>query len=224
MNFREWQKFYQEIALDLDISQVDDYRASEILSGILGARSRISNLDQYIGLPANVYGNGPFLEKFMQDTPNGLEIVADSAITTYLKHRDAPDIIVTDLDGDIRSIMDCARTGSLVVVHAHGDNIERLEKFVPSIEGKVIGTTQNTPLWNVFNFFGFTDGDRSAYIADYLNSPEIRLIGFDFTIPGPKNNQDTERKIRKLKWAEKLLLRLASERGSNFVTGGLIRI
>ncbi len=224
MNPREWQEFYQAIALDLGISQVEDYRASEILSGLLGSKSRISNLDPYMGLPANVYGNGPFLEKCMLDVPDGLEIVADSAIKTYLDHRDPPDIIVTDLDGDIRSIIECSKSGSLVVVHAHGDNKERLREYVPLIEGKVIGTTQNAPLWNVFNFFGFTDGDRSAYIADYLDSPEIRLIGFDFTTPGPKYDQDAERKLRKLKWAEKLLARLASERGSLLEYGGLVRI
>ena len=152
MNSRDWAKIYNDIALDLGLSQPDDYLASEILSGMLGDRSRISNLDPFIGQPANVYGNGPMLARDMEESPRGLEIVADSAISTYLKHRGVPDIIVTDLDGNMSEIIECSLSGSLVVIHAHGDNIGRLNEFVPSIQGRVIGTTQNSPLWNVFNF------------------------------------------------------------------------
>ena len=37
-----------------------------------------------------------------------------------------PDIVVTDLDGDITSLKKAGRTNTIMVVHAHGDNSEKI--------------------------------------------------------------------------------------------------
>jgi 2-amino-4-hydroxy-6-hydroxymethyldihydropteridine diphosphokinase len=69
--------------------------------------------------------------------------------------------------------------GAFLVVHAHGDNIEKIRKYVPDLN-RVMGTTQSTPLNNVYNFGGFTDGDRCLFLAVELGAEYIILGGMDF--------------------------------------------
>ena len=86
-----------------------------------------------------------------------------------------------------------------MVVHAHGDNMEALGKEVPRLK-RVIGTTQSKPLKNVYNFGGFTDGDRGVFLAKEMGARSITLIGFDF-----RDENVTPLKKKKLVWAEKLI-------------------
>ena len=56
-----------------------------------------------------------------------------------------PEVICTDPDGnseaDIeKEILACSR-GSIVLIHAHGDNMDKLEKYVPRFR-RFIATTQ----------------------------------------------------------------------------------
>ena len=44
----------------------------------------------------------------------------------------------------------------------------------------VIGTTQIEPISDVYNFGGFTDGDRAVFLAEHFGAKEIELVGFDF--------------------------------------------
>ena len=44
----------------------------------------------------------------------------------------------------------------------------------------MIGTTQAQPLGNIYNFGGFTDGDRAIFLAVALGAGEITLAGMDF--------------------------------------------
>jgi hypothetical protein len=89
--------------------------------------------------------------------------------------------------------------GAAIVVHAHGDNMEALRKFVPKLRN-VIGTTQTKPFGKLFNFGGFTDGDRCVFLAKELGATSITLLGFDFQDMGA-----SETKRKKLKLAEKLV-------------------
>ena len=52
-------------------------------------------------------------------------------------------------------------------------------KFTPFFTN-VIGTTQAQPLGNIYNFGGFTDGDRAIFLAVALGAAEITLAGMDF--------------------------------------------
>ena len=54
-----------------------------------------------------------------------------------------PDIIVTDLDGNEDTIKKISKTKSIFVIHAHGDNIEKLQ-MVKKMKN-CIGTTQTNP-------------------------------------------------------------------------------
>lgn len=86
-----------------------------------------------------------------------------------------------------------------MVVHAHGDNMDALSEEVPRLK-RIIGTTQSKPLDNVYNFGGFTDGDRCVFLAQEFGARSITLIGFDF-----KDTNVTPLKKKKLAWAEKLI-------------------
>jgi hypothetical protein len=62
---------------------------------------------------------------------------------------------------------------------AHGDNIEKIEEFVPQFDN-LLGSTQVKPTEHVFLWGGFTDGDRACFIASYYHPKRIILVGMDF--------------------------------------------
>jgi uncharacterized Rossmann fold enzyme len=43
----------------------------------------------------------------------------------------------------------------------------------------LIGSTQIKPVENVYNFGGFTDGDRCVFLADEFRAKEIVLVGME---------------------------------------------
>ena len=218
-----WNSYYSRISADLGFSMQDDYLSSLLLSGILGDRSRLSLLHDYSAASIMVVGNAASMPDDLARMHGDLAIVADSALPAYMDLMSYPEIVVTDLDGNIGKIEEASAGGSLLVVHAHGDNMDKIRKNQQLLSGRVLGTTQNSPLWNIYNFYGFTDGDRAAFLADYLGAEYILLAGFDFEHPNLKPGQDRDRKVKKLKWARKLLQELASERGKALPdTGSLI--
>lgn len=224
MRIEEWLEIYRKVCADLDISEDTDRISANILSGILGEESRLELLDPYRGGTFYVIGNGPNLAEGLEKMGDGRVIVADSALSTYMKYFPAPDIVVTDLDGDMHQLELAFEGGSLMVIHAHGDNMELVREHAAKFLGKAIGSTQNLPLNNVYNFYGFTDGDRGAFLADFLGAEKINLIGFEFQLVGIKPGINRERKLKKLKWARFLLDILARQRGTELKDGTVISL
>ncbi len=184
MQWKEWEEFYKEIVREMGFSVKEDRKASFVLREmIIEAENYIQprNLSSIMEKKVYVFGAGPSLEKILlRDTfEDGVKIAADGATSALLKSRIIPDIIVTDLDGRFDDIIRANRLGAFMVVHAHGDNIEKLKKYVPLLE-RVLGTCQTEPLDIIHNFGGFTDGDRAVFLAEALGAQEIVLIGFDF--------------------------------------------
>ena len=66
-----------------------------------------------------------------------------------------------------------------MVVHAHGDNVPLIKRWIPRFEGPLVLTTQSRPFEGMYNFGGFTDGDRAVFAADELGAAGITLAGFD---------------------------------------------
>jgi uncharacterized Rossmann fold enzyme len=93
--------------------------------------------------------------------------------------------------------------GTIIVIHAHGDNRHLIQYWVPRLIGQVVGTTQSTPIQNVYNFGGFSDGDRAVFAADELGASHITLVGFDCD-----DASVDQVKRGKLMWARKLLARI----------------
>ena len=76
------------------------------------------------------------------------------------------------------SIKKIGKTKIPMIVHAHGDNFDKLE-MVRGLSN-VTGTTQTKKIGKLENFGGFTDGDRCVFLAEYFNAKKIVLIGMDF--------------------------------------------
>jgi hypothetical protein len=134
----------------------------------------------------------------------GILIAADEAASVAMQAGVGPDIIVTDLDGDVKDQVKANVKGAIVVIHAHGDNIPAIRRWAPLFRSRVMATTQSRPFSRVYDFGGFTDGDRAAFLAKHFGASKIHLIGFDFDHPSPKD-ENPEVKLRKLAWAKKLI-------------------
>lgn len=209
MKFDSWEPIYMEILEDFGFSRDRDEEAAKILEELLPpsgpllqeARTRIS------GREVIICGNAPSLAEEIEyllksdrlkEKDHAL-IAADGATAVLLKKSIVPDIVVTDLDGPFQDILRAHDLGSIIVVHAHGDNLDALRAYVPQLR-RVIGTTQSRPLENVFNFGGFTDGDRCVFLAKEMGAIAIKLAGFDF-----EDERVTPRKRKKLAWARRLI-------------------
>ena len=78
-------------------------------------------------------------------------------------------------------------------------------RYSSSFTGPVILTTQATSDRIIRNYGGFTDGDRAVCIAFYFDADNVELRGFDFSEPCLKDGTSPEIKLKKLRWAEKII-------------------
>jgi 2-amino-4-hydroxy-6-hydroxymethyldihydropteridine diphosphokinase len=211
MRLEDWEPIYSAILNDFGFSREKDEAAALLLSGLLKDRRNNEVLKEaqelVMGKNVVICGNAPCLANELRamNENNAEYIAADGAVATLLEEDILPGLIVTDLDGPIQAIREANKLGSIVVVHAHGDNLEALKKYVPLLSN-VIGTTQSNPIENVYNFWGFTDGDRCVFLARHFEARKIELIGFDFDDAGV-----TPRKKKKLIWARRLIELAMSE-------------
>jgi 2-amino-4-hydroxy-6-hydroxymethyldihydropteridine diphosphokinase len=219
MNFDKWYPIYKEIINDFSFSEEEDYNAASMLDYLLESKSYHVTQHELSTIIKNkaivIFGAGPSLEHCL-DTyqtiiQNNVLISADGATSALLKRNIIPDIIVTDLDGAVDDQILANQKGSIMLVHAHGDNIKNIKTYLPKISKKLCGSIQTDPssFSHVYNFGGFTDGDRSVFLAAHFEAKEIYLMGFDFlgpvgsySLPSQKN---TKIKLKKLLRAKKLI-------------------
>ncbi|MHB8396893.1 MAG: 6-hydroxymethylpterin diphosphokinase MptE-like protein [Thermoplasmataceae archaeon] len=223
MNYEDWSEFYLRICAEFRYDPSMDAKAADLLSTLLKG-CRIFDYRNIAGRMCLI--TGPKLDPERDDHPGSYDwtVVADSALPAYYSTYGRPGIIFTDLDGDVDLIKRCNREGTVCVIHAHGDNMDKIREHVPDFRSNVIGTCQSAPFGNLLNFGGFTDGDRAAFFMDTLGFDTIDLIGFDFETPVLKKGQDPEQKRKKLLWARELLRYLSEKRGVDFREGYRIRI
>ncbi|MBV9175880.1 MAG: DUF115 domain-containing protein [Nitrososphaeraceae archaeon] len=169
------------------------------------------------GKSVMVIGSGPGLEKnikFIKRNTKFVKIVANGAVQALIEKNIKPNIVVTDLDGNPSFLQKAEKMGSTMVVHAHGDNINRLKKLVPKFR-HLVGSTQVMPVQNVYNFGGFTDGDRCVFLAEEFGAREIILVGMELGDHLSRYSKeglvDIELKKKKMK-AGKRLLEMLSKR------------
>lgn len=216
MDFDSWMPEYKKICKELGIDQKFDREARDIAASLIGDTPQpLQKLESLIRHhDVAVFGAGPSLEASVKtlDKTGKTLIAADGAASCLLGSGFYPDIIVTDLDGKMSDLLLANRFGAIVLVHAHGDNIDKVKKFLPQFKNAVV-TTQVEPLKNCHNFFGFTDGDRAVFLAKRFGARKIDLIGFDFgDVVGkyskpeePSDHPADERKKKKLEIAERLV-------------------
>jgi len=219
-----WKKRYLLILKELNYSQKKDKESAIILDSILKKTNTADKILKLIeGKTVFVIGSGPSLSNAipkLKKLRKSIKIAADSSLKPLVDNGIIPDIVVTDLDGDENTIKKIAKTKSIFVIHAHGDNIEKLE-MVKKIRN-CIGTTQSNPFNKIQNFGGFTDGDRGVFLANYFGAKKIILFGMDFgnRIGKFSNTKKSDRKmkLKKLEIGESLLIWLSTITKSELFT------
>ena len=210
MQFATWEPIYLQILQDFGFSSARDEEGAQLLAELLqGRRNYLFMAEERVkGRGAVIFGNAPSLagELDVLAEMDAAHIVADGAAAVLLRKGIVPDIVVTDLDGPFPSILEACQKGAAIVVHAHGDNLDALCSYIPQLNN-VIGTCQCRPPEGLYNFGGFTDGDRSVFLAKDLGASSIKLVGFDF-----EDESVTPRKRKKLAWAKRLIEIALSER------------
>lgn len=221
MEFGLWEKYYTEILDDFGFSRKNDEESAKLLDEILSTEGclTLDELSQIVGFSDKfiVFGAGPSLKEHIEmlkkdyDLKDYVLVAADGATTALIEQKIAPDIVATDLDGKLDDILLANIRGANIIVHAHGDNVDKIAT-VTSFFNNVLGTTQAQPVGNLYNFGGFTDGDRALFLAVALGASEITLAGMDFgdmvtKYSRPNIEKDVEKaddfKKKKLMYAEK---------------------
>ena len=226
MDFNEWEGWYKEILETLGFLREDDEKTAELLDKILDEKGCLT-IEQFFDEMMEkkdtskfiVVGAGPSIKKHIKyvkenyDLNDYLIVSADGATTAMLEDDLVPDIVATDLDGKMEDLLAANSLGSYFVIHAHGNNEELVDNWTTKFD-KILGTTQSVPIGHLYNFGGFTDGDRAMFFAIALGCEEMVLAGMDFgttvtkysrpNIEGPTGPAD-EIKTKKLIFAERLL-------------------
>ena len=219
-----WGERYLSILKELNYSEKKDKESAIILDSILKKTDTIEKVREIIqGKTVFVIGSGPSLSiaiPKLKKLKKSIKIAADSSLKPLIDNGIIPDIIVTDLDGNEDTIKKISKTKSIFVIHAHGDNIEKLQ-IVKKMKN-CIGTTQTNPFNKVQNFGGFTDGDRGVFLASYFNAKKIILFGMDFGNQIGKfsntKKSDRETKLKKLEIGRDLLIWLSTITKSELFT------
>ena len=219
-----WVRRYNEILKEFKYDKKTDLQSAILLDRMLNEKSQIKNLQKMIkNQNVLVIGSGPSLSRAIPRLKNfkkTVKIVADSAVKPLVENGIKPDIIVTDLDGDENILKKIGSSNTIFVVHAHGDNIDKLE-LMKNFKN-CLGTTQSKPFGKLHNFGGFTDGDRAVFLANHFNAKKIILLGMDFGNKiGKFSNtkpRDKKIKIKKLKKGKTLLAWLALKAKSELFT------
>lgn len=221
MKFADWFPYYQGIRAEFGYSTEKDQEAARVLSEMAKKKTLDTKILQkkIKGKNVVVIGASPSLEdplvlKYLKKNKAFIKIVADGAVQFLIENKIKPDIVVTDLDGNAVFLQKAEKMGAIMVVHAHGDNADMLKKLVPKFK-KLIATTQVMPLENVYNFGGFTDGDRCVFLAEEFGAKKIVLIGMDFSDSigkySKENVKDANLKKKKMQAARRLLEMLARQ-------------
>ncbi|HYK93759.1 MAG TPA: 6-hydroxymethylpterin diphosphokinase MptE-like protein [Thermoplasmata archaeon] len=144
------------------------------------------------------------------DLERPVVLAADGAAQRCLAAGLVPDVVVTDLDGPVPSEVTANARGALTIVHAHGDNREALERWVPEFTHAVAGSWAGPPTLELLNVGGFTDGDRAVFLAEHVQAARILLWGFEFDRVEETEPEERQRKLAKLRFAGELIGWLAS--------------
>jgi len=219
-----WEKRYFSILKEMNYSEKKDNESALILDSILKKTDSIEKVKEIIqGNTVFVIGSGPSLSiaiPKLKKLKKSIKIAADSSLKPLIDNGIIPDIIVTDLDGNEDTIKKISKTKSIFVIHAHGDNIEKLQ-MVKKMKN-CVGTTQTNPFNKIQNFGGFTDGDRGVFLASYFDAKKIILFGMDFGNQIGKfsntKKSDREIKLKKLKIGKNLLIWLSTITKSELFT------
>ncbi len=203
MDIEIWlNHFYPNILSDFGFSREYDERAAELIYELGWGKLLDSSILLEKIKDKEVLIIGGAVDEADVETLKDSNWVKITAGKSILKIRDLmpnfiSDIHVTDMEEPDELLIELEKQGCILVLHAHGDNIHRIQSVVPKLS-RFVATTQSKPFDRIYNFGGFTDGDRAAIIAKMFNAKCIKLVGFDF-------ERAEGIKLKKLRWAKKIL-------------------
>ncbi len=223
-----------DIVQRLNLNSDADREATDLLTSMLESinpGSLLKRLSDLIsGNRVIVCGAGPSLKQHMESLLKNdslaeyVIVVADGATSVILELGLHCDVVVTDLDGNTDHLLEAKNNGALFVVHAHGDNMNRVKSIVPKL-GDILGSTQVEPTDRAFLWGGFTDGDRACHVVSEYSPEKIILAGMDFgstvgkwSKPGHDSHflADARKRI-KLEIAEELISSLIERTGVDYL-------
>ncbi|MXR52245.1 DUF115 domain-containing protein [Halovenus sp. WSH3] len=216
MEFDEWEPVYERILSAFGYGRGGDERVRDRLQRLVaGSETFETERVDWTGQTVAIAGGADSLIEptALQTARDADIVVAASVAADRLRDREiAVDCMVTDLDKNPATVRDLTADGVPAAVHAHGDNLDLVEEWVPRLDTAfVIPTTQAEPTGAVHNFGGFTDGDRAAFLADEFGAARLVFPGWEFDDPTVD-----EEKRAKLGWAERLLHWLERRRDERF--------
>jgi 2-amino-4-hydroxy-6-hydroxymethyldihydropteridine diphosphokinase len=218
MEYEQWTPQYDRIRREFRFPMDREERAARRLVELLPPPARTDGLGRAIerlrGRDVVVVGLAPRagpppIWRLPHASPTLAVVAADGAAKVCLDAGIVPAIVVTDLDGPIPSEIAANRRGSLLVVHAHGDNESALDEWVPQFPAELAGSWAGPPSATLLNVGGFTDGDRSVCLAEHARARRVLLWGFDFERVDAASPETAERKRAKLAWARRIIGDLA---------------
>src|SRR6476620_7042096 len=117
MKFVDWFPYYQDIRRQFGYSTETDQQAADVLSRLISSKAiDIKILRRKIeGKQIIVIGAGKSLENstaFLKKNKKSIKIVADGAVQALIERKIKPDIVVTDLDGNLSSLYEAERIGA----------------------------------------------------------------------------------------------------------------
>ncbi len=213
MLYREWNPIYERILSDFGYDRTGDERARDRLAALVSDSDPLAPGDVVLEGTVAICGAAPTLADELDLARRADRVVAASnAAAICLEAKIGVDCMVTDLDKTPETARKLSKRDVPIAVHAHGDNLGALERYVPTFEiDSVLPTTQAEPAPPVVNLGGFTDGDRAAFLADRCGADRLVFPGWSFDDPTV-----TAEKAKKLRWAERLLRLLEEQRGERF--------
>jgi uncharacterized Rossmann fold enzyme len=220
VEYSRWVATYDQIRAEFGYSFDREERSAARLLELLPESARERPLERagerlrgrevvVVGLAPGA--GPPPLWRLPSSTVPRAVVAADGATADCLTAGIVPDVITTDLDGPVASEVTANRRGSLVVIHAHGDNRSELDEWVDQFPGERAGSWAGPPRPGLIDVGGFTDGDRGAYLAEHVGALRLLLWGFDFDRAEGADETERARKRAKLAWARRSLDRLATE-------------
>lgn len=219
MEYARWAPQYLRIAEALGYELARERLAADALVNRLPPEARTDPLGRcrarlasrtaiVVGLAPGA--GAPPLHLLPPSVERPAVLAADGAAAVCLAAGIVPDLIVTDLDGPVASEVNANARGALVVVHAHADNRDAVERWVPEFSGELAGSWAGPPSDALLDVGGFTDGDRAAYLAEAAGARPILLWGFVFDRAQETDATERAVKLRKLAFAREALELLAA--------------
>ncbi|MCI4330482.1 MAG: DUF115 domain-containing protein [Thermoplasmata archaeon] len=214
MDYAAWAPYYERIRLELGFDLARERSSADRLLELLPADAPLDPLGHLQGLvrgrDAIVVGlaprwGAPPIWVLPAGRTHPVVLAADGAASRCLDAGIVPEIVVTDLDGPVPAEVLANSKGAAVVLHAHGDNLEALDRWAPEFHRNVVGSWAGKPEPRLLDVGGFTDGDRAAFLASALGARRVLLWGFEFANVDEEPPGQRLRKLAKLRWAREVL-------------------